>query len=48
MAVHKCYGAETKNILSMTMTEAVLHLFLSLVLATALVYVFRRSDFNIT
>ena len=43
MAVHKCYGAETKNILSMTMTEAVLHLFLSLVLATALVYVFRRQ-----
>lgn len=43
VAVHKCYGASGRDIHRMVMSEALLHLFLSLVLAVGLIFLFRGT-----
>lgn len=39
MAVRKCYGAESGNIHSIIFIEALIHLFLAIILATILLYI---------
>ena len=48
MAVHRCYGAEAVNIYRRVLTESVLHLLVSLVLAAALLLVFRDTIEELT
>ena len=48
MAVHKCYGAQRHNIYTMVMAEAVVHLLLAMLLAGALLYLFRDVAEHLT
>lgn len=43
IAVHKCYGAAGKDIHRMVISEAFLHLLLSLLLAVGLIFLFRST-----
>lgn len=43
IAVHKCYGAAGKDIHRMVISEALLHLLLSLLLAVGLIFLFRST-----
>lgn len=43
IAVYKCYGATEKNITSLMFCETLFHLFLSLVLASVLIFCFRAT-----
>lgn len=43
VAVHKCYGASGKNIHSMVLSETLVHLLISLLLAVFLIFVFRET-----
>ena len=48
MAVHRCYGAEVRNIYGRVMTESVLHLLLSLALAAGLLFIFQDTIQELT
>lgn len=41
IAVHKCYGASSRNIFGMVFSEALVHVFLSVVIAVFLIFLFR-------
>ena len=43
MAVHQCYGAETRHIYQKVMTESIVHLLLSLILAALLLFLFKET-----
>ena len=43
MAVHQCYGAETRHIYQKVMTESIVHLLLSLILAALLLFLFKDT-----
>ena len=48
MAVHKCYGAERRNIYAMVLAESVVHLLLSAALAALLLLLFRDTVEHLT
>ncbi len=48
MAVHRCYGAEVRHIYYKVIAESLVHLFLSLVLATLLLFVFKDTIEELT
>ena len=48
MAVHRCYGAEARNIYGRVLTESVLHLVLSLLLAGILLLIFQDTIQSLT
>jgi len=43
MAVHQCYGAEARHIYQKVMTESIVHLLLSLILAALLLFLFKET-----
>ena len=43
MAVHQCYGAEARHIYQKVLTESVIHLLLSLILAALLLFLFKDT-----
>ncbi|MEG1748245.1 MAG: FtsX-like permease family protein [Tannerellaceae bacterium] len=43
VAVHKCYGASSRNIHGMILSETLVHLLLSLALSVFLIFVFRET-----
>lgn len=43
MAIHKCYGAENRNIHGIIFTEGVVHLFFAIILAGLLIFVCKGS-----
>ena len=43
VAIHKCYGANDKNISNMMLTETFLHLFISVAVAVVLIFIFRET-----
>jgi len=43
IAIHKCYGAAEANISSLVLTETFIHLLISIVVATLLIFLFRTQ-----
>lgn len=43
MAVHQCYGAEARHIYQKVLTESIVHLLLSLILAALLLFLFKET-----
>ncbi|WP_106827755.1 ABC transporter permease [Parabacteroides pacaensis] len=43
VAVHKCYGASERNLFSMILSETLLHMLLSIILAVILIWIFQAK-----